>query len=146
TAGPTSCSANSRLVATPKLPPPPCKPHSRSGSSLVLTHCPSAVITSALTRLSTVNPYCRVSQPMPPPNVNPATPVDDTSPPVTARLNCWVSLSTSRQTQPVWMVTRRAFGSTRMPRINDRSSTIPSSQVENPGIECPPARTASATP
>ncbi len=81
----------------PKLPPPPRSPHSSSGfsSSLACTSWPSAVTTSAASRLSQVRPTLRISQPMPPPSVNPAIPVVDTSPPVTASPNAWVSWSKS---------------------------------------------------
>ena len=51
----------------------------RSGTSR-----PSAVTTSAATRLSQASPNLRIVQPMPPPSVNPATPVVETSPPVVA--------------------------------------------------------------
>ena len=86
----------------PKLPPPPRRPQSSSGfsSSLACTSCPSAVTTSAAIRLSQVRPTLRISQPMPPPSVNPAIPVVDTSPPVTASPNACVSWSKSAQVQP----------------------------------------------
>ena len=45
---------------------------------------PSAVTTSAASRLSTVSPCLRMSQPMPPPKVTPPTPVWLTMPPVVA--------------------------------------------------------------
>src|SRR5947209_4734583 len=60
----------------PKLPPPPRRPQSRSAFSLSLacTRQPSAVTTSAPTRLSQARPCLRISQPIPPPSVKPATP------------------------------------------------------------------------
>ena len=61
----------------PKLPPPPRIPQKRSGFSvpLAFTKSPVAVTTSAEMRLSMVSPNLRLSQPNPPPRVNPETPV-----------------------------------------------------------------------
>ena len=128
----------------PKLPPPPRSPQSRSAfsDSLAWTSRPSAVTTSAPTRLSQARPYLRISQPMPPPRVKPPTPVVETRPPVVARPYAWVSWSTSAQTAPPPTVARRASGSTRTPFIGERSITIPSSTVENPATLWPPPRTA----
>ena len=87
TIGPTGCRRNSNSVTTPKLPPPPRRPQNRSGfsSALARTTLPSAVTTSAESRLSHVTPYIRSSQPLPLPSARPPTPVSDTRPPVTAR-------------------------------------------------------------
>ena len=128
----------------PKLPPPPRRPHSRSAFSVSLacTSRPLAVTTSAPTRLSQASPYARMSQPMPPPRVKPATPVLETSPPVVARACACVSWSTSAQTAPPPTSARRAAGSTRTSRIGDRSITIPPSLVEKPATLWPPPRTA----
>ena len=80
--GPTGCSLNSKRVTTPKLPPPPRSAQNSSGFSVALaTTClPSAVTTSADSRLSTVRPCLRDSQPKPPPSVSPATPVVELMP------------------------------------------------------------------
>ena len=80
-------------MTTPKLPPPPRSPQKRSAfsSALARTVCPSAVTTSAASRLSQVRPYLRISQPMPPPSVRPAMPVWEICPPVTARPWAWVA-------------------------------------------------------
>src|SRR3954452_21153727 len=80
---------------TPKLPPPPFSAHSRSAfsCSVATITSPSAVTTSAEIRLSQAKPSFRSSQPLPLPVVKPATPVDVTRPPVTARPNCCVSRS-----------------------------------------------------
>src|SRR5687768_9442284 len=53
----------------PKLPPPPRSPQNRSALSVALAvrRRPSAVTTSAESRLSQVKPYMRCNQPMPPP-------------------------------------------------------------------------------
>jgi len=48
--------------------------------------------------------------------------------------------------QPPPTLARRAAASTCTARSPLRSSTIPPSQVENPGSECPPPRTANGTP
>ena len=87
TLGPTGCSWNSKEVATPKLPPPPRTAQNSSGSSswLARTTLPSAVTSSTARRLSSARPYLPISQPIPPPSVSPATPVLETTPPVTAR-------------------------------------------------------------
>ena len=55
------CSRNLSRVATPKLPPPPRMAQNRSGccSSLAMTSWPSAVTTSAASRLSMVSPSRR---------------------------------------------------------------------------------------
>ena len=45
---------------------------------------PVGETTSADSRLSRASPYLPMSQPLPPPRVRPATPVDDTTPPVVA--------------------------------------------------------------
>ena len=65
TIGPTGCSWNSKDVTMPKLLLPPRSPHSRSAFSVSLawTSLPSAVTTSAPTRLSQVSPYFGDSQP-----------------------------------------------------------------------------------
>src|SRR5450755_2476565 len=109
----------------PKLPPPPRRPQSSPGfsPSLAWTSRPSAVTTSAARRLSQARPYLRISQPMPPPSVNPATPVEETRPPVVASPCACVSWSTSAQTAPPPTVARRALGSTWTSLIGDRSIT-----------------------
>jgi len=88
----------------------------------------------------------RSSQPIPPPSVNPAMPVPDTRPPVTARPKAWVSWSNADHVRPGWATARRLVGSTRMPVIGEVSMTTPPSQVENPATLCPPPRTATLSP
>ena len=85
--GPTSCSRYSKEVTTPKLPPPPRSAQKRSGFSSAEARRtrPSAVTTSAATRLSALRPALRLSQPMPPPSVSPPMPVWLTKPPGVAR-------------------------------------------------------------
>ena len=87
TSGPSGCSASSSAHTTPKLPPPPRSAQNRSACSMAdaRTSRPSAVTTSAATRLSQARPCLRSSQPEPPPSVRPATPVVETRPPVVAR-------------------------------------------------------------
>src|SRR5216683_1770473 len=86
TVGPTGCAWNSKDVTTPKLPPPPRRPQNRSAFSdaLATLSSPLAVTTSAESRLSMLKPRLRICQPVPPPNVRPATPVLDTTPDGTA--------------------------------------------------------------
>ena len=128
----------------PKLPPPPRRPQNSSRFSLsqAWTSRPSAVTTSAPIRLSAASPYLRISQPIPPPNVNPATPVDEISPPVVASPCASVSWSTSAHTAPPPTVAHRVVVSTRTLFIGERSITITSSPVENPATLWPPPRTA----
>ena len=57
---------------------------------------PSAVTSSAASRLSQARPCLRSSQPEPPPSVRPATPVVETRPPVVARPCSCVARSTLR--------------------------------------------------
>ena len=96
----------------PKLPPPPRSPQNRSGCSwsLAVRNRPSAVTTSADSRLSQVSPYLRCSQPMPPPSVSPAIPVVETAPPVVASPNACVSRSNSPQVRPAWAWARPGAG------------------------------------
>ena len=98
----TGWRVNSKRDTIPKLPPPPRSPHSRSGrsSSLAGKTSPSAVTTSAPTRLSHDSPYLRCSQPMPPPSVRPATPVVEIRPPVVASPCAAVAASRSAQVAP----------------------------------------------
>jgi hypothetical protein len=66
----------------PKFPPPPRIPQNKSVFSVALavSSLPSAVTMSADSRLSQENPYLRVNQPKPPPNVRPEIPVSETIP------------------------------------------------------------------
>ena len=86
----------------PKLPPPPRRAQKRSlfSFSLAWTSPPSAVTTSAESRLSMVRPNLRVIQPKPPPSVKPATPVVELTPVGTARPKACVSLSRSPRVAP----------------------------------------------
>ena len=84
----------------------------RFSLSLAWTSRPSAVTTSAPTGCRTARPYLRISQPMPPPSVKPATPVVEIRPPVVASPCACVSWSTSAHTAPPPTVARRAAGST----------------------------------
>jgi hypothetical protein len=137
TIGVSGLSLNSSSVTTPKLPPPPFRPHSSSWFSCsdAVTSSPSAVTTSALRTLSAAKPYFRSSQPLPVPVVNPTRPVVVTRPPVTASPKACVSRSSSPQFRPAWARTVFAFGSTRIPFIARRSRTMPSSTDEKPATE-----------
>jgi hypothetical protein len=106
---------------------------------------PSAVTTSASTRLSTVSPCLRMSQPMPPPRLRPPTPVWPTMPPVVASPWAWVSWSTSAHRAPPWTRAVRAAGSTVTARMAERSMTMPPSQTAVPATLWPPPRTAIST-
>src|SRR5204863_522167 len=130
----------------PKLPPPPLRPQKRSAFSLAFAvkRRPSAVTTSAETRLSTVRPCLLESQPRPPPKVRPAMPVSDTVPPLVARPKACVSWSKSIHLTPGSARARRAAGSTRMPFIVERSMSSPPSQTLWPGMLWPPPQTAEA--
>ena len=79
---------------------------------------------------------------MPPPSVSPPTPVVEMMPPVVARPNGYPAAFMSPQVAPpstraVWV-----SGSTRTPRMVERSTTRASSAVPNPGTLCDPPRTA----
>ena len=132
----------------PKLPPPPRSAQNRSGCSLALARStsPAAVTTSADSRLSTVMPCLRLSQPKPPPSVSPATPVVELMPTGVARPWAWVASSKSASVAPPSTVARRRSGSTRTAFIRERSITSPPSHVALPAMLCPPPRTASSSP
>src|SRR3954454_5911052 len=83
----SGCARYVKVVATPKLPPPPRSAQNRSGaeSSVTSSTSPSAVTSSTASRLSAARPCFAISQPRPPPSVSPATPVWEIAPPVVAR-------------------------------------------------------------
>lgn len=142
------CIRNLNVVTTPKLPPPPLTAQNKSDSSsgAARTKRPSAVTMSTPTRLSIVSPNRRLSHPMPPPRVRPPTPVCDTTPAGVTSPYRSPAASTSPSNAPPETSAVRASGSIVTSFINDRSSTIPRSQVDSPGKLWPPQRTASKTP
>jgi hypothetical protein len=148
TVGPTGCTASSSDVTTPKFPPPPRNAQNNSGfsSTAARTTWPSALTSSAEMRLSQLRPCLRTKCPIPPPSVNPPSPVDETSPPVVAKPKSWVSRSSCFQVVPPCALARPARASTCTARIWDRSMTRPSSQVENPARLWAPPRTAIGSP
>ena len=82
---------------------------------------------------------------MPPPRVSPPTPVVEMMPPVVASPNGYVAEFRSPhvappETRAVWV-----RGSTRTPRMADRSMTTPPSHVPKPGTLWPPPRTATVS-
>ena len=79
---------------------------------------------------------------MPPPSVRPATPVWETTPTGQTSPTACASRSSSPRSAPPFTQAVRSAASTRTPFIRDRSMTIPSSQVERPGMLWPPLRTA----
>ena len=79
---------------------------------------------------------------MPPPSVSPPTPVVEMMPPVVARPNGYVAALKSPHVAPPSARAVLVAGSTRTPRIPDRSITTPPSHVPNPGTLWPPPRTA----
>ena len=83
---------------------------------------------------------------MPPPRVRPATPVVEMIPPVVASPKLCAAWSKSPQSHPPCTRAIRRSGSMRIPFIELRSSTIPSSTVPNPGTLCAPSRMASGNP
>ncbi len=141
-------SRNVNDVATPKLPPPPCSAQNSSvfSSSLARSCCPSARTRSTDSSRSQANPSLRSSQPVPPPRVNPPTPVVETRPPVVARPNGSVARSKSLIVAPPPTVAVRASGSTETAFIARRSMTRPSSTSAFPATLCPPPRTATSRP
>ncbi len=73
---------------------------------------------------------------MPPLSVRPPTPVSEISPPGAARPNGCVAPSTSPQVAPPSTRARRRSGSTRTPRIADRSIIRPASPTAWPATLC----------
>src|ERR1700756_2322201 len=130
----TGCSAYSNEVTTPKFPLPPRSPQNKSGCSsrLAVKSLPSAVTSSADSRLSQLRPCLPCSQPRPPPNVNPAIPVVETTPPVLAKQKACVSRLYSPQVRPASARAVRPTGSTLTLFIGDRSIISPPSQTALP--------------
>ena len=140
----TSWRPNSSAVTAPKLPPPPRRAQNKSSfsCSLAVRIRPSAVTTSAPTRLSHERPRPRVRYPMPPPRVRPATPVVETTPPVVASPYACVAWLKSPHVAPPPARAVFLAGSTNTLFRSERSRATPSSQVPNPGTLWPPPRTA----
>ena len=139
---------NVNFVTTPKFPPPPRMAQNRSGSCSA-SHCaidPSASTSDAASRLSIVRPSARVRWPMPPPSVSPPTPVVPITPTGTVSACSWVAASRSFSSTPPCTCTTRAFGSTTISDISERSTTRPPSTLPSPPPLCPPPRTASVRP
>ncbi len=145
---PTRCSRYVKEVTTPKLPPPPRSPANSSGceAALAVSSRPSAVTTSASTRLSQVSPYARDSQPLPPPSVVPAMPAAEYGAPGVASPKACVSWSKPPQVTPGCARAVRRSGSTRTPVRPDRSISIAPSPVPRPARLCPAPRTATGRP
>ena len=99
--------------------------------------------TSAEIRLSQERPYLRVRWPIPPPRVRPAIPVVEMIPPGAARPKAWVAWSRSPQVHPPSARRSGLSGSTRIPFMEERSMTRPSSQTALPVTLWLPPRTAS---
>ena len=83
---------------------------------------------------------------MPPPSVSPAIPVVEMMPPVVASPNACVAWLKSPHVTPPSARAVRVRGSTLMPRIGDRSMTVPPSFVPKPGALCDPPRTDTSPP
>ena len=107
---------------------------------------PSASTRSTDSRLSSAMPYLAISQPSPPPSVNPARPVDEMTPPVVASPCSCVARLNSFQSVPPSARAVRAFGSTCNPFMSERSMSNPPSIVPRPPTLCPPPRTATSRP
>ena len=88
-----------------------------------------------------MSPQRRISQPWPPPSVNPATPVDEMMPPVVARPNGSVARSKSFQVSPGSVTITRRAESTRAAFIAERSIIRPPSTTALPVTLWPPPRT-----
>ncbi len=93
-----------------------------------------------------VRPWRRVRCPSPPPRVRPPTPVVEMIPLGTASPYGWAAWSTSPQRQPACTRTVPVFGSTRMPRMGERSTTRPSFTEPSPPALWPPPRMARGMP
>ena len=92
-----------------------------------------------------MSPCFRCSRPIPPPSVRPATPVCEMTPTGQTSPTACASRSSSPRSAPPFAAAVRAPASTVTPFIRERSITIPSSQVEKPGMLCPPLRTATGS-
>jgi len=130
------------------MPPPPRSAPNRSGSVSALARrtFPSAVTTSAPSRLSHVSPASRSSQPMPPPSVSPAMPVEPTTPPVVASPHSAAAASSWLHSAPGPATAVRAAGSTLTDLMPDRSSISAPSATAKPAAECPPPRMLTGRP
>jgi hypothetical protein len=78
--------------------------------------------------------------------VRPATPVDETRPPVVARPYCCVARSTSPQVQPAPTRADPALRVDLDPLHRPDVDHDPPSLSDMPATECPPARTAISRP
>ena len=114
--------------------------------ALVSSSCPSAVTMSTEVSWSQDRPKRRATRPNPPPKVKPPAPVCDTVPVVVTRPNGSVSRSRSPRSAPPPTRASRSVGSTRTPRIKDRSIMSPSSHTDWPERLWPPPRTATSNP
>ena len=108
------------------------------------TRSPLARVTSADSRLSTVIPYLRVSQPKPPPSVRPAMPVVELMPTGRASPCGAVAASIAARVAPGSTRARRCAASTLTLVMSPRSMTRPPSQQALPAMLCPAPRTAMA--
>ena len=136
TCGPRGCSGNSKLVTTPKLPPPPRNAQNRSGFTVAPTWCnwPSARTISTPVSASTDIPKARVIQLNPPPSVRPATPVVELMPIGAVSQNACVSRSKSASVASRLTQAFRPAGSTVTERICDRSISSAPSATALPAI------------
>src|SRR6185312_6722307 len=140
TVGPIGWSLNSKVVTTPKFPPPPRIAQNRSlfSCSLAVRTWPSAVTISTDITLSMLRPHFPLNQPRPPDSVSPPTPVADTTPPVVASPCACAARSKSHQVAPPATHARRVEGSTVTDLIRDRSISIPPSHDPLPEPLWPP--------
>ena len=119
---------------------------SEFSDSLARRICPSAVTTSAETKLSMLRPCLRVSQPIPPPRVSPPTPVWPIKPTGVASPCSCVAAIMSANSVPPPTRTRRASASTATEFIALKSIISPSSTTALPDTPCAPPRTAISSP
>ena len=83
---------------------------------------------------------------MPPPSVNPPTPVCDTLPAVVANPKGWVARSTAPSIAPPWTRARCVTGSTVTPASPVRSIMSPPCGTARPATLWPPQRTPISRP
>ena len=132
----------------PKLPPPPRRPQSTSGSrcSSTSSTSPSAVTSWAPISASHANPSDDRSQLIPPVRVRPPIPVSMKVPEGAAKPWAKVAASRSINRDPASASAVFAAGSTVAPRHRDKSMRSAPSGEEWPATLWPPPRTPIARP
>ena len=129
-AGRAGAGANSNDVTIPKLPPPPRSPQNRSGFSSALATDELAVGGDDVARHEAVDREAELAHEVPDATTEREAADAGVADDATGRRrepNAWLSRSRCSFRQPPSTRIVRATGSTRVPVIDDRSITMPSS-------------------